>query len=163
MPLRSHFLFQKGTADGRFSLWLDSSLPRGYYFGDARITNSRHYLSTYARSINVVRANGTRHDARYQAKAADPPSAAIQETFGSSGIAMLSKLQIGQKAERTETKGLPEIWATWRNAPFMAVIFRYLVALDDWISDPPTTERERINHYIKETRTRWHKRYLAGR
>ena len=76
---------------------------------------------------------------------------------------MLLKWQIGQPARRAETKWLPEIWAAWRNAPFIAAITRYVVAFDDWISDPPMTERDRIKHYIIETRSRSHKRYLAGR
>ena len=76
---------------------------------------------------------------------------------------MLLKLGIGRAPRRADTKGLPEIWAAWRYSPFVAAITKYLVAFDDWISDPPMTERDRINHYIKETRSRRHKRYLAGR
>ena len=76
---------------------------------------------------------------------------------------MLLKWRVGQAARRAETKVLPEIWAAWRNSPFVAATIRYLAAFEDWISDPPMTERDRINRYIKETRSWSHKRYLAGR
>ena len=76
---------------------------------------------------------------------------------------MLLKWHIGQAVRRAGNEELPEIWAAWRKAPFIAAIARYLAAFDDWISDPPMTERDRINRYIKETRSRSHKRYLAGR
>ena len=63
------------------------------------------------------------------------------------------------EARRAQTKGLPER----RNSPFVAAITRYLAAFDGWKTDPPMAERDQINHYIKETRSRWHKLHLAGR
>ena len=42
-------------------------------------------------------------------------------------------------------------------------IARHVVEFCDWLSDPPMTERDRINRYIVVTRIAAYQRYLARR
>ncbi|MCI0780380.1 MAG: hypothetical protein J4O03_04355 [Chloroflexi bacterium] len=45
----------------------------------------------------------------------------------------------------------------------VSTIARHVVDFCDWLSDPPMTQRDRINRYIVETRIASYQRYLARR
>ena len=58
---------------------------------------------------------------------------------------------------------LVHIWALVRGDKILAAVSKPVLAFHDWISDPPMTERDRIKHYIVETRKVSKRRRLAGR
>ena len=66
-------------------------------------------------------------------------------------------------AKKSQAGTLAGIWAHVPKNAVLAVVGRQVLALYDWISGPPMTERDRIKHYIVETRKATHKRRLAGR
>ena len=67
------------------------------------------------------------------------------------------------KLSQPSHRVLAYIWASVRGDAILAVVGKPVLAFHDWISDPPMTERDRIKHYIVETRSASKKRRLAGR
>ena len=52
---------------------------------------------------------------------------------------------------------------TLTKTAFLALVSKHAVAVHDWLTDPPMTERDRIKRYIAETRAAANKRYLLRR
>ena len=67
------------------------------------------------------------------------------------------------KLSQTSYRAHVYIRSLVRVEAILAVIGKPVLAFHDWISDPPMTERDRIKHYIVETRKASKKRRLAGR
>ena len=69
----------------------------------------------------------------------------------------------GGRLSQPSLQALRHIWALIRGDAILAAVGNPVLAFHDWISDPPMTERDRIKHYIVETRNASEKRRLAGR
>ena len=67
------------------------------------------------------------------------------------------------KLSQPSCRALSHIWALVRGDAILAAVAKPILAFHDWISDPPMTERDRIKHYIVETRKASKRRRLAGR
>ena len=65
--------------------------------------------------------------------------------------------------EKSRYGPLARIWARVRGNSVLATVSRQVLAFHDWISDPPMTERDRIEQYIVEARNASKRRRLAGR
>ena len=78
------------------------------------------------------------------------------------GINPAGKIYAG-KLSQPSLQALRHIWALIRGDAILAAVANPVLALHDWISDPPMTERDRIKRYIVETRNASEKRRLAGR
>ncbi len=69
----------------------------------------------------------------------------------------------GGRLSQPSFRPLARMWALIRGDAILAAVGNPVLAFHDWISDPPMTERDRIKHYIVETRNASKKRRLAGR
>ena len=78
------------------------------------------------------------------------------------GLNPAGKANVGRLSQPT-LQALGHIWALIRGDVILAAVGSPVLAFHDWISDPPMTERDRIKHYIVETRNASKKRRLAGR
>ena len=69
----------------------------------------------------------------------------------------------GVRLSRPSLQVFGHIWTLIRGDAILAAVGNRVLEFHDWISDPPMTERDRIKHYIVETRNASEKRRLAGR
>ncbi len=69
----------------------------------------------------------------------------------------------GGRLSQPSLQALGHIWALIRGDAILAEVGNPVLAFHDWISDPPMTERDRIKHYIVETRKASKRRRLVGR
>ncbi len=95
-----------------------------------------------------------------------PESQPVEQSNDSgSGIVGLSpagKANVG-RLNQPSHRVLAYLWALVRGDAILAAVGNPVLAFHDWISDPPMTERDRIKHYIVETRNASKRRRLAGR
>ena len=69
----------------------------------------------------------------------------------------------GVRLSQPSLQALRHFWVLIRGDAILAAVGNPVLAFHDWISDPPMTERDRIKHYIVETRNASKNRRLAGR
>jgi len=89
------------------------------------------------------------------------------ETSNHSGNGLLGLNPAGKangvRLSQPSLQVLGHIWALIRGDAILAAVGNPVLAFHDWISDPPMTERDRIKHYIVETRNASKQRRLVGR
>ena len=95
----------------------------------------------------------------------EPQSESERSGYSSNGLVGLhptGNAKAGTPSQLSH-RASAHIWALLRGDVILAAVSKPVLAFDDWISDPPMTERERIKHYIVETRKASTRRRLAGR